>query len=205
MNYFLIAVAFVVFCSSCSVQSAAPTLTNTFVPTKEPTAIPTLTPTSEPSPTPSKTPSPTSTRKPTLTPSLTPTTGEKFTNSIGNLYKLLLASNKDGQMSMRFIELAEDPNGGFSLVFQVKGVITEETKGATLGYLLAVIGKVSKDAPSLVPGELNQVVIEFFDYNDQYSLNWGLYWSDVVALLSRSFTASDLMRIVHVDLTQYKK
>lgn len=151
---------------------------------------------------PTNTPKPTKTLSPTSTPTSLPETSI-FTTFAKNLYTIVVTGNDTDALQLKTIEFLENPDRDITLLIQVKGDVTEASKGATLGYVMAVINKGLNEGLK-VPDGLRNVVIEFFDTNDNYFSNYGVSWSNLRALISNEFSSNDLMSVVKVDVTGYK-
>ena len=180
--------------AGCAVSTPEPTIsatiTNTPISTLEPTTIATMT----------NTPLPTSIPVPSPTPK-----EDFFVTYIRNLYTYVHENNKGNELPLRSIGFVENPNGDVTLLVQVKGDVSEASKGATLGILSAVISKELNESPNKTPERLRLFVIEFFDSNDNYFTNLGGEWSKLRDLISKDFGADDLRRVVRIDVTGYKK
>ena len=180
--------------TGCAVSTPEPTtsatMTNTPLSTLEPTTTATLT----------NTPLPTSIPAPSPTPA-----EEFFVTYIRNLYTYVHENNKGNELPLRSIGFVENPDGDVTLLVQVKGDVSEASKGATLGTLSAVISKELNESPNKTPERLRLFVIEFFDSNDNYFTNLGVEWPKLRDLISKDFGADDLRRVVRVDVTGYKK
>lgn len=193
----LILITLFILTACGSVETPAPTLTSTSKPTDTATPEPTSTPTVEPTAT--------EIPQPTPTPTSQLASYDEFITYIENLYTLVTNSYDADALPLKSIGFIENPDDDITLLVQVKGDISESSKGSTFGILAAVIAKQLNDSPNKVPERLRLFVIEFFDSNDNYFTNYGIKWSDLRELINRNFDGDFLFKVVRTDIKNYKK
>lgn len=193
----LILITLLILTACGSVETPAPTLTSTSKPTDTATPEPTSTPTVEPTAT--------EIPQPTPTPTSQLASYDDFIAYIENLYTLLTKNAGGNSLSLISIAFVENPEDDITLLVQVKGDISESSKGSTFGVLAAVIAKQLNDSPNKVPERLRLFVIEFFDSKDNYFTNYGIKWSDLRELINRNFDKDFLIKVLRTDINNYKK